>query len=161
MGGTQGQRRFPDRPLRRTSPCGGSASPGARWSGRASGLTRASPSSRRLHRTGPGCMPACRPRRPLPDFQSKPLRPIFFASRPMISQSYFDSPGPSTAFRTRLTRLSPLVNVPSFSAKQVPGRTTSAYSQALVPEDILHNTEIEFVKLSLHVVGVRVGDYGV
>jgi len=62
-------------------------------------------------------------------FQSKPFRPIFFAIIAMISQSYFASPGPSTAFRTRLTRRSPLVNVPSFSAKHVPGRTTSAYSQ--------------------------------
>ncbi len=44
----------------------------------------------------------------------------------MICQSGRACPGAWTALRTRCTRRSLLVKVPSFSAKQVAGRTTSA-----------------------------------
>ena len=43
-----------------------------------------------------------------------------------ISQSARASPGGSTALRTRWTRRSELVNVPSFSANTAAGKTTSA-----------------------------------
>ena len=44
----------------------------------------------------------------------------------MIHQSDLASPGGSTAFRTRCTRRSVLVKVPSFSAKEAAGSTTCA-----------------------------------
>ena len=45
----------------------------------------------------------------------------------MISQSGRVCPGGSTALRTRCTRRSVLVKVPSFSAYSAAGRKTSAY----------------------------------
>ncbi len=50
----------------------------------------------------------------------------------MIFQSSRAWHGGSKAFRTRWTRRSVLVNVPSFSAKEAPGRTTSASSAVSV-----------------------------
>ena len=44
-----------------------------------------------------------------------------------MRQSSRASPGQSSAFRTRFTRRSVFVKVPSFSAKLDAGRTTSAY----------------------------------
>ena len=79
----------------------------------------------------------------------------------MISQSYFDSPGPSTAFRTRLTRRSPLVNVPSFSAKQVPGRTTSAYSQLSFQKISCMTQKSSLSSMLPDMVRVGVGDHRV
>ena len=58
--------------------------------------------------------------------KSKPFRPSFCARAVTISQSALAWPGGSTAFLMRCTRRSALVNVPSFSAQQVAGRTTSA-----------------------------------
>ncbi len=54
------------------------------------------------------------------------LQPNLPASSEMINQSGLLSPIGSMALRTRWTRRSVLVKVPSFSAKLTPGSTTSA-----------------------------------
>ena len=53
--------------------------------------------------------------------------PSAFAIAQTIRQSSRASPGQSSALRTRFTRRSVFVNVPSFSANDEAGSTTSAY----------------------------------
>ena len=53
--------------------------------------------------------------------------PSALAKSTTIRQSSRAEPGEGTALRTRLTRRSVFVNVPSFSAKLEAGKTTSAY----------------------------------
>jgi len=68
----------------------------------------------------------------------------------MIRQSARASPGGSTALRTRWTRRSVLVNVPSFSAKHVAGQLGR-----LAHEDVLAHEEVELLQVRPHPRRVR------
>ena len=76
-------------------------------------------------------------------------------TRQRICQSGLASPGGSTALRTRCTRRSVLVNVPSFSAKQVAGRMTSRQLGRLGHEDFLADEELELLQALDDLVLVR------
>ena len=84
--------------------------------------------------------------------------PIRRASSKMIHRSSRASPGGSSALRTRCTRRSELVTVPSVSAQAAAaGRTTSAISRRRRQEDVLDDEELEAVEQALASGAVGLG----
>src|SRR5664280_2824914 len=89
------------------------------------------------------------------------LYPIFADSSMMIDISSRASPGAFTALRTRCTFLSVFEKVPSFSAKQAEGRTTSASRAVSVMKYVLYNQEFQVLQCLHGMIGIGVADYGV
>ncbi len=76
----------------------------------------------------------------------------------MICQSGRESPTGGITCRTRATRRSVLVKVPSFSAKVAAGKTTSASLRGFGEENVLNYQEIQVLERLDHVIGIGIGD---
>ena len=79
----------------------------------------------------------------------------------MICQSGRACPRGGWAARTRCTRRSVFVKVPSFSANGVAGRKTSAKAAELIDEEILRDQELQLLHVVARHIQVGFGHHGV